>query len=126
MFFIAALSLSGIPPLSGFLGKVFITQGTFEVGYFWLGGIGLITSLMVLYSVMKIFMNVFWGDTYLSKDDGKRNNKRINVTYWVSYAVTIALGLGVEGIGAYVSLASEGLLNPTLYIEAVLGENPMS
>ena len=39
-------------------------------------------------------------------------------------AITIALGLGVEGIGAYVSLASEGLLNPTLYIEAVLGENP--
>ena len=63
MFFIAALSLSGIPPLSGFLGKVFITKGTFEADYFWLGAIGILTSLMVLYSIMKIFMNAFWGET---------------------------------------------------------------
>lgn len=125
MFFITALSISGIPPLSGFLGKVFITQGTFEVGYFWLGAIGLITSLMVLYSVMKIFMNVFWGETYVSKDVEKGTTKGLMFPIWCLTAITIILGLGVEGIGAYVSLASEGLLDPTLYIEAVLGENPM-
>ncbi|MBU8880391.1 Na+/H+ antiporter subunit D [Bacillus sp. FJAT-29790] len=124
IFFIAALSLAGIPPLSGFLGKVFITRGTFETGYYWLGAIGLITSLMVLYSIMKVFMNVFWGETYLSKEMEKGKAKGpIMFPLGFLTAITISLGLGAEGIHEYVRLATEGLLNPNLYIEAVMGGN---
>jgi len=125
MFFIAALSLSGIPPLSGFLGKVFITRGTFEAGYFWLGAIGLITSLMVLYSMMKIFMNVFWGETHLSLEMEKGSSKGLMLPIGFLTALTVVLGLGAEGIQVYVRLAAEGLLNPNLYIEAVLGRDPI-
>lgn len=123
MFFIAALSLSGIPPLSGFLGKVYITKGTFEAGYFWLGAIGLFTSLMVLYSIMKIFMNSFWGETSLSDEMENRTTKGLLFPIGFLTVATIALGLGAEGIHAYVELATEGLLNPILYIEAVFGSD---
>jgi multicomponent Na+:H+ antiporter subunit D len=34
--------------------------------------------------------------------------------------LTIGLGLGAEGIHEYVDLAVEGLMNPNIYIEAVL------
>jgi multicomponent Na+:H+ antiporter subunit D len=125
MFFIAALSLSGIPPLSGFLGKVFVTQGTFEAGYYWLGAIGLITSLMILYSVMKIFMNGFWGETYLSEEMEKGTTKGLMFPMGFLTVITVALGLGAEGVHAYVEIAVEGLMDPNLYIEAVLGKNPM-
>lgn len=124
MFFIAALSLAGIPPLSGFLGKIFISEGTFEAGYFWLGGIGLITSLMVLYSIMKIFMNVFWGYTVLTEEEEKGTTKGLLLPIGILTIITIALGLGTEGISGHVDLAIEGLMNPNLYIEAVLGINP--
>ncbi|MED4464250.1 Na+/H+ antiporter subunit D [Metabacillus fastidiosus] len=124
MFFIAALSLAGIPPLSGFLGKIFITEGTFGSGYFWLGGIGLITSLMVLYSIMKIFMNVFWGYTDLTEEEEKGTTKGLLLPIGILTMLTIALGLGAEGIHNYVDLATEGLMNPNIYIEAVLGINP--
>lgn len=122
-FFIAALSLAGIPPLSGFLGKVFITQGTFESGHYWLGAIGLATSLLVLYSVMKIFMNVFWGETVLSEEMEKATTKGLVFPIAVLTALTIGLGLGAEGIASYVKIAAEGLMNPNLYIEAVLGNS---
>ncbi|WP_066295288.1 Na+/H+ antiporter subunit D [Bacillus sp. FJAT-29937] len=120
MFFIAALSLAGIPPLSGFLGKVFITRGTFEAGYYWLGGIGLLTSLMVLFSIMKIFMNVFWGETALSKEMEKGTTKGLMFPIGCLTALTITLGLGAEGIHEYVQIAADGLVNPSLYIEAVM------
>lgn len=121
MFFIAALSLSGIPPLSGFVGKIFITEGTFQSGYFWLGGVGLLTSLMVLYSVMKIFMSVFWGYTNFTEETIKGTTKGLLPPIAVLTVLTIALGLGVEGIRIYVDEAVEGLLNPNIYIDAVLG-----
>ncbi|MFO1442494.1 Na+/H+ antiporter subunit D [Bacillus sp. Bva_UNVM-123] len=125
MFFIAALSLAGIPPLSGFLGKVFITRGTFEADYYWLGAIGLITSLMVLYSIMKIFMNVFWGETNLSREMEKGTTRGLMFPIGCLTALTVALGVGAEGIQLYVRLAAEGLMNPEFYIEAVLGRNPI-
>ncbi|MBA9028123.1 Na+/H+ antiporter subunit D [Peribacillus huizhouensis] len=125
MFFIAALSLSGIPPLSGFLGKVFITQGTFETEYYWLGAIGLITSLMVLFSIMKIFMNGFWGETYLSEDMEKGTTKGLMFPIGFLTVATIVLGVGAEGIIEYVNLATESLMNPKYYIEAVFQGNIM-
>ncbi|MCQ6273939.1 Na+/H+ antiporter subunit D [Bacillus sp. V3B] len=119
IFFISALSLSGIPPLSGFLGKVFITRGTFEAEYFWLGAIGILTSLMVLYSVMKIFMNGFWGETILSEEMEKGTTKGLMFPIVLLTVATIALGFGAEGINEYIQIAAEGLLNPDLYISAV-------
>ncbi|ARK31344.1 Na+/H+ antiporter subunit D [Halalkalibacter krulwichiae] len=125
MFFISALSLSGIPPLSGFIGKVLITQGTFEADLFWLGAIGLITSLMVLYSIMKIFLYGFWGGTLLSTKMEKGTTKGLLLPISILTAVTIALGLGVEGIHVYVDQAVYTLLDPSLYISAVFGGNPI-
>ncbi|MEH7235648.1 Na+/H+ antiporter subunit D [Bacillus sp. JJ1562] len=121
MFFIAALSLSGIPPLSGFLGKIFITEGTFTSGYFWLGGIGLLTSLMVLYSIMKIFMNGFWGYTDVPEESESMSLKGLLLPMGILTVLTIALGVGAEGISEYVDLAVEVIMNPSIYIDAVLG-----
>lgn len=121
MFFIAALSLAGIPPLSGFLGKIFITEGTFHASYYWLGLIGLITSLAVLYSIMKIFMNVFWGYTDLTEEEELGTTKGLLLPIGLLTFLTIALGLGPEVISEYVDLAVEVIMNPNLYIEAVLG-----
>ncbi len=124
IFFIAALSLAGIPPLSGFIGKVYITMGTFQAGYFWLGGLGLFTSLAVLYSVMKIFMHCFWGYTDLTLETEKGTTRGLLLPLGILTALTIGLGLGGEGIYRFVDLAVQGLLDPSSYIEAVLGSYP--
>lgn len=124
-FFITSLSLSGIPPLSGFLGKVFITRGTFEAEFFWLGAIGILTSLMVLFSVMKIFMNGFWGETIISEELEKGSTKGLMLPIGLLTVATILLGLGAEGVNEYIQIAAESLLNPDLYINAVFDGHPI-
>lgn len=120
MYFLTALAISGIPPLSGFIGKIFITEGTFSAQYFWLGGIGLFTSLMVLYSVMKIFLHVFWGYTDIETD--LKLGKNMYVSIGLLTALVIFIGLGGELLSDYVNMAVEGLMNPQIYIDGVLSE----
>src|SRR5690606_33866523 len=59
---ITAFALVGVPPLSGFTGKLLLIQGGFESGMYVLGAIGLLSSLAVLYSLMNVFMHAFWGE----------------------------------------------------------------
>lgn len=119
IFFIAALSVSGIPPLSGLLGKVLVTKGTFESGYYWLGAVALFTSLMVMYSVLKIFMHVFWGETTISDEMEKGTTKGLMHPMVFLTAATILLGIGAEGLAPFVQAASIQLLDPNVYIEAI-------
>jgi multicomponent Na+:H+ antiporter subunit D len=62
-FFVAAMNLAGIPPMSGFLGKVGLTSAAIEVGTpltYTLAGAGMVTSLLTLYAVAKAWNLAFW------------------------------------------------------------------
>src|SRR5699024_7078985 len=56
MFFIVMLSLAGVPPLSGFIGKVLVGQGAVEAGSYILLALGFISSIFVLYSLLRVFL----------------------------------------------------------------------
>lgn len=63
LFFIPAMNLGGIPPLSGFLGKVGLVQAGVDRGdplaYLLIAG-SLATSLLTLYAVTRVWARVFW------------------------------------------------------------------
>jgi multicomponent Na+:H+ antiporter subunit D len=63
LFFVSAMNLSGIPPLSGFLAKIGLLQAGVALGtpLAWLlvvGGIA--TSLLTLYALTKVWSQAFW------------------------------------------------------------------
>ncbi|MGK7376819.1 Na+/H+ antiporter subunit D [Planococcus sp. 1R117A] len=119
-FFITMLSLAGVPPLSGFIGKVLISEGAIESGAYMLLTLSLLSSLFVLYSLLRIFKNSFWGETIISKEDQVPLNNRFLVPCLLLVLLTIAIGVGTEGLSVYVTDAAETLLNPDIYIDAVL------
>ncbi len=123
LFFITMLSLTGIPPLSGFIGKVYVGQGAVEAGAFVLLGLAFLSSIFVLYSLLRIFMNCFWGETIINEDDDVPLPKGMLIPCVLFGILTIALGLGAEGIAVYVSDAAHTLMNPEIYIEAVMNSN---
>ncbi|RXZ84509.1 Na+/H+ antiporter subunit D [Paenibacillaceae bacterium] len=121
MFFVTSLALVGVPPLSGFIGKLLIVQGGFESGKYLLTAIALGSSLLVLYSMMKIFMNSFWGAEKRDYPEGVKVGG-VLLPSGILLVTAIMLGLFAESLYPLVSSAAEVLLNPQLYIQAVLKE----
>jgi multicomponent Na+:H+ antiporter subunit D len=63
LFFVPAMNLAGIPPFTGFLGKVGLTSAAIELGTplaYTLGAGGMVTSLLTLYAVTKAWSLAFW------------------------------------------------------------------
>ncbi len=121
-FFITMLSLAGIPPLSGFIGKVLISAAAIDSGSYGLLALALLSSIFVLYSLLRIFKNCFWGETIVSKEEQPPLRKGVLWPCLALVLLTIGIGLGTEGMAPYVTDAAETLLNPEIYIDAVLGK----
>lgn len=121
-FFITMLSLAGIPPLSGFIGKILLSSAAIDSGSYVLLAVALLSSLFVLYSLLRIFKNCFWGETIVSKEEQLPLRRGVLIPCLVLVALTIALGLGTEYMAPYITNAAETLLNPDRYVDAVLGK----
>lgn len=58
-FFVTAMSLAGIPPLSGFWGKLLIIKTALDQHFFISAGTALFVSLFTIYSMLKIWRYAF-------------------------------------------------------------------
>lgn len=65
LYFIPAINLGGIPPFSGFLGKIMLIEAGAEDGS-WLAWVliagAVVTSLLTLYTMVLVWSKAFWRD----------------------------------------------------------------
>ena len=120
MFFIVMCALTGIPPLSGFIGKVLIGQGAIEAGTYVLLALGFLSSIIVLYSLLRIFLASFFGETALPEEDEKPIPYNVSISFLLFALLIVALGVGAESIAVYVKDAAKTLANPSIYIDAIM------
>ncbi|WP_062109441.1 Na+/H+ antiporter subunit D [Bacillus niameyensis] len=119
-FFIAVLALAGIPPLSGFVGKLLIASGGFAAGDAVGALIILLSSLFVLYSLMRVFLNSFWGDPAGSSVNKDIPVGKLLIPVIALVVVAVFYGVCSEWINGYIIQATEVLMQPEIYIKAVL------
>ncbi|MDV3502889.1 Na+/H+ antiporter subunit D [Marinobacter sp. M-5] len=132
LFLIPALSLAGIPPLSGFFAKFIVVRASLEAGEYVVSAIALLVGLLTLYSMIKIWAEVFWKKVPDHVTDVRRLNGEIKDAHnWAYYvpvvglaACTLIIGLYGQPIYVLAETAADQLMNPQLYIEAVLGGMP--
>jgi NADH-quinone oxidoreductase subunit N len=53
------VSLTGLPPTSGFIAKVVVFQAAMDAGYLWLAVIGVVTSLVSAYYYLRVVVLMF-------------------------------------------------------------------
>lgn len=121
LFFLTALAIAGVPPLSGFVGKLMILQGGVANEYYVMAGVGLLTSLMVLYSLMKVFINGFWAERPMGEGEPPSTGREALAPGVMLAVLVIGLGLGADWVMDLVQQAADVMVDPSVYIEAVLG-----
>ncbi len=127
LFLIPALSLAGLPPLSGFWAKFLIIKSGLEASQFTASVIALLVSILTLYSMMKIWNEAFWKDAPKDPDPlpaeiAGRSPLWLIVPAVMLAAITIAIGFYTEPFVQLATNAANELLNRNGYIEAVLGK----
>ncbi|MDF7807909.1 proton-conducting transporter membrane subunit [Pontiellaceae bacterium B12219] len=125
LFIISAMSLAGVPPLSGFFAKITLIIAGLRAESWSIVVVALGVSLLTLYSMTKIWAYVFWKPAPEPLPDLNPMPKGkwfVFLLPMVGYTViTIAMGVFAGPVFDYASEAAAQLMNPQSYIDAVLG-----
>ncbi|MDF5756028.1 Na+/H+ antiporter subunit D [Spongiactinospora sp. TRM90649] len=139
LFFIPAMNLSGIPPLSGFIGKLWLLRAGVAAGTplaYALVGVALLTSLLTLYAICWVWNRAFWGDTGRLPErgqiiEGRRGLSGTGIvataapgsmagTTAALIAFATAFTVAAGPLVAYIDRAAGELLDRAPYITAVM------
>jgi multicomponent Na+:H+ antiporter subunit D len=122
LFLCQALSLAGIPPLSGFWGKYLIIVEGLKQGAYVLVAASLLAGVLTLFSMLKIWLGAFWVEPEgvpLRTDD-----PRWRPLAWIIGGLTIislGIGLGAEAVMQLALQAANAALDQEGYVRHVLG-----
>ncbi len=126
LFLLPALSLAGLPPLSGFFAKLVLVVAGFELDRYLIVAVGLAVSLMTLYSMTKVWNEVFWKDAKAAP--ARSALKPVSAWMWVPTAglvlLSVLVGLFAGPLLDLANQAAAQLADPSIYIQAVLGVQP--
>lgn len=126
VFCIAAFSLAGMPPFSGFFGKVAVFRAAFDEQSWLALGVLLVASVFTLASMLKIWQCAF---QVAPAGGGARAQSRIvssgepratPAPLLLAASLILAFGLAAGPVFDRALDAAEGVLDPTRYARSVL------
>jgi len=127
LFIVPAFALAGVPPLSGFFAKFMLIKAGFENGNYIITIVALLTGLLTLYSMIKI-----WNEAFLKKQPENIQHNEGATLSWLDYVplALLAIALVLMGVCAatlfsYTYEAANQLIDPTNYIESVLNNKQL-
>ena len=116
---IPLFSLAGLPPLSGFLGKLAVVQGTFGAGFYVTGAVVLIVGLLTIVSMARLWDEAFWKPAPRPAV-ASRPARQLMVPVTALSLLIVTMTFGAEPLFQLTTRAAGQLLSPQSYIEAVL------
>lgn len=122
LFLLGAVAVAGLPPMSGFLGKVLLLSAVPPGAQAaWLWSVVLIGGLLVLVALSRAGSCLFWRTldqpTAPARADGVRLGSALALI-----AASPLLVVFAAPVTDFTRATAEQLLNPAAYVAAVLGE----
>lgn len=115
---IPVFSLAGVPPLSGFIGKLALVRATFAAGAWWTGAVILAVGVLTIISMARLWDQAFWKP---APEPDKLPMGRVMLIPIAGLAgITLAITVAAGPLFDLMLRASDQLLNPQMYINAVL------
>ncbi len=124
IFFIAAFSLAGIPPSSGFISKLGLLQNAFMGQHWWIAGVSLLVSLFTLMSMIRLWQSAFTGHAsqpiYPTAPLAHRSKRWLTlVPIGVLVALSLTIGILSGPVFTWSTVAANQVLDRAGYIADV-------
>lgn len=117
-FLVGCLSLIGIPPLSGFVGKLLVFDVAVRLNAYIAGIALLIGSLLTIAYTTRAWTASFWGEQSPPVAAGQSNHYQVAVILLLA-AMVIAIGIGFEPIARFADAAATAATDTDAYIDLV-------
>lgn len=117
LFLLAALSLAGLPPLSGFLAKVGLFEATLEARSWWILGVLAVASFFTLASMLKVWRFAFEEGTSGSHSGGPKLRL---VPVWLLAGGSLLMVVAAGPVYEFAEATAGQLLDVNSYTSAVL------
>ncbi len=101
VFGVMAMSLSGVPPLSGFWSKFVVIDAAFRGNASWLAVTALVVGFLTLYSMSKLWASVFWGTIPRPRRAFNRIPPAMMYAMLLLAMCTVGIGLAIEPISTF-------------------------
>jgi multicomponent K+:H+ antiporter subunit D len=125
LFLLAAIATVGLPPLSGFVGKLLVLDGVRDAaGAVWIWAVILITTVIGVLAFARAGSQIFWKSAAVEGEIPLRalRGARGGVVAAAGLLLTLGTLTVLAGpVTTYTAAAAEQLFTPAGYIEAVLG-----
>ena len=128
MFLVTALSVAGIPPLSGFISKFGLIDAGVAKGEYAIVAVSLVVSLLTLFSMVRIWIGVFWSPPEAKAALVRRRpapsggGPALMVAPTAALvACSLAVALAAGPIYSFSESAARELIDRPQYIHEVLG-----
>lgn len=120
-WFLGILSLAGIPPLSGFFGKLALLQVGVAQGQYVITGVAAAVSLLTFFSMLKIWNEVFWKKSYEDLSKLPRVPLGLLAPGALLVVLSLAIGLAAGPVAELSAQAGAQAFDLAGYAAAVCG-----
>jgi multicomponent Na+:H+ antiporter subunit D len=121
LFFMAAISLAGIPPFSGFVSKLALLEGALGGRHWTIAAVSLLVSLFTLMNMTRLWQTAFWGQPPIATEPpvARLRLGPALAPIGLLVALSLAIGLFSGPVFNWTSLAAQQVMDRTGYIQAV-------